>query len=74
MIEEAKGPYRYPGLDLNGTPAVGSELQQIGYIRLAPLILCPSLLEQSANRFQILAPGVFSEICTGTRAANGGKA
>lgn len=51
-------------------------MQQIGYIRLAPLILCPSLLEQPANRFQTLAPGVFSEIywTSFTRAANGGGA
>lgn len=37
-----------------GVLPLAAEMQQVGYVRLAPFIVYPSLLKQPASRFQTL--------------------
>lgn len=45
-----------------GVLPLAAETQQVGYGRLAPFIVYPSLLKQPASRFQVLGPDAFSDV------------
>lgn len=45
-----------------GVLPLSAKMQQFGYGRLAPFIVCPSLLKQPASRFQILGPDAFADV------------